>query len=75
MCLLAVCRMDGELSRGQPEDEPSVAGVNMVEAEHTPQEIPVRRWIPAVDDDVSATDHVHTISTPSTITSTVEYGA
>jgi signal transduction histidine kinase len=55
--LLAVGRVHGELGRRQPEDEPAVAGVDVVIAEGVPEEGAVRLGIVTVDDHMNAIDH------------------
>ena len=51
-------RVDRQLGRGQREDEPALAYVDMGELQDLAEEISVGRDVLAVDDDVSSRDHL-----------------
>jgi hypothetical protein len=52
-----VAGVEGDLGRGQGEDQPAVAGVDGVEAEDFFEEVAVRIGVFAVHDYVSSSDH------------------
>jgi hypothetical protein len=53
----SVGRMDGDFGGWEGEDEPAVAGVDVMEAECVAEEGPVGVVVGAVEDEVSAGDH------------------
>ena len=52
-----VGRVDGDLRRGQGEDQPAPTDVDVREAEHVPEGGPVGIGVVAVEDHVRAIDH------------------
>ena len=52
-----VPRMNGDLRRRQPEDEPPFTDIDVRESEHVAQESSIRLGLLAVDDRVHTADH------------------
>ena len=51
--------MHGHLGRRKTEDQPTAAGIDVLEAEDVGQERPIGVGVAAVQDDVRAVDHAH----------------
>src|SRR5260370_13254912 len=58
------CRMECSLTRWQREDQPAMACIHRLEPENVPEEGAIRFRIFAVNNDVSARNHVHLLETP-----------
>ena len=58
-----VCGMHGDLGGRQPEDQPTIAGVDPCKSEHITDEDPVSLRVGAIENDVCSVDHV-SLSSP-----------
>lgn len=53
-----VQRMEGSLSGRQRENQPAFTGIHVTKAENIAKKFPVRFWIVAKEQDVSAKNHL-----------------